>query len=143
MFLSKLKKTQITNQLWSFLPSISESYTPNTSISTFFITDTPSTPTSYPTLYSTYPTASQLPPPPHYSSRPSLTPVVNNSNELGPVEELALAANETSVTLPNLKYSIRYKFYLNAKTGAGAGAAISQEAVIIREEGKSSNTRKI
>ncbi|XP_035769594.1 neuronal cell adhesion molecule-like isoform X12 [Neolamprologus brichardi] len=59
---------------------------------------------------------------------------VNNSNELGPVEELALAANETSVTLPNLKYSIRYKFYLNAKTGAGAGAAISQEAVIIREE---------
>uniref|UniRef100_A0A3P8N9Y5 Neural cell adhesion molecule L1 n=1 Tax=Astatotilapia calliptera TaxID=8154 RepID=A0A3P8N9Y5_ASTCA len=53
---------------------------------------------------------------------------VNNSNELGPVEELALAANETSVTLPNLKYSIRYKFYLNAKTGAGAGAAISQEA---------------
>uniref|UniRef100_A0A669CFE8 Neural cell adhesion molecule L1 n=1 Tax=Oreochromis niloticus TaxID=8128 RepID=A0A669CFE8_ORENI len=60
---------------------------------------------------------------------------VNNSNELGPVEELALAANETSVTLPNLKYSTRYKFYLNAKTGAGAGAAISQEAVIIREEG--------
>uniref|UniRef100_A0A669DL83 Neural cell adhesion molecule L1 n=1 Tax=Oreochromis niloticus TaxID=8128 RepID=A0A669DL83_ORENI len=59
---------------------------------------------------------------------------VNNSNELGPVEELALAANETSVTLPNLKYSTRYKFYLNAKTGAGAGAAISQEAVIIREE---------
>uniref|UniRef100_A0A669CZT3 Neural cell adhesion molecule L1 n=1 Tax=Oreochromis niloticus TaxID=8128 RepID=A0A669CZT3_ORENI len=60
--------------------------------------------------------------------------VLNNSNELGPVEELALAANETSVTLPNLKYSTRYKFYLNAKTGAGAGAAISQEAVIIREE---------
>uniref|UniRef100_A0A669D4E9 Neural cell adhesion molecule L1 n=1 Tax=Oreochromis niloticus TaxID=8128 RepID=A0A669D4E9_ORENI len=51
------------------------------------------------------------------------------------LEELALAANETSVTLPNLKYSTRYKFYLNAKTGAGAGAAISQEAVIIREEG--------
>ncbi|XP_030588363.1 neuronal cell adhesion molecule-like isoform X4 [Archocentrus centrarchus] len=59
---------------------------------------------------------------------------VNNSNDLGPVEELALAANETSVTLPNLKYSTRYKFYLNAKTGAGAGSAISQEAVIIREE---------
>ncbi|KAG7230970.1 hypothetical protein INR49_024999 [Caranx melampygus] len=35
---------------------------------------------------------------------------VNNSNELGPVEQLALLANETSVTLPNLKYSTRYKF---------------------------------
>ncbi|XP_039882042.1 neuronal cell adhesion molecule-like isoform X1 [Simochromis diagramma] len=68
---------------------------------------------------------------------------VNNSNELGPVEELALAANETSVTLPNLKYSIRYKFYLNAKTGAGAGAAISQEAVIIREEGSTQSLHPI
>uniref|UniRef100_A0A8D3A6V5 Neuronal cell adhesion molecule n=1 Tax=Scophthalmus maximus TaxID=52904 RepID=A0A8D3A6V5_SCOMX len=61
---------------------------------------------------------------------------VNNSNELGPVEELALLANETSVTLPNLKYSTRYKFYLNAKTVRGAGPAISQEAVTIVDEGK-------
>uniref|UniRef100_A0A8D3CDW8 Neuronal cell adhesion molecule n=1 Tax=Scophthalmus maximus TaxID=52904 RepID=A0A8D3CDW8_SCOMX len=59
---------------------------------------------------------------------------VNNSNELGPVEELALLANETSVTLPNLKYSTRYKFYLNAKTVRGAGPAISQEAVTIVDE---------
>uniref|UniRef100_A0A3P8NAW8 Neural cell adhesion molecule L1 n=1 Tax=Astatotilapia calliptera TaxID=8154 RepID=A0A3P8NAW8_ASTCA len=35
-----------------------------------------------------------------------------------------------------VRFFIRYKFYLNAKTGAGAGAAISQEAVIIREEEK-------
>ncbi|XP_053174681.1 neuronal cell adhesion molecule-like isoform X6 [Scomber japonicus] len=61
---------------------------------------------------------------------------VNNSNELGPVEELALPANETSVTLFNLKYSTRYKFYLNAKTDKGAGPAISQEAVTIMDEGK-------
>ncbi|KAI3371155.1 hypothetical protein L3Q82_023780, partial [Scortum barcoo] len=59
---------------------------------------------------------------------------VNNSNELGPVEELALPANETSVTLPNLKYSTRYKFYLNARTVRGAGPAISQETVTIMEE---------
>ncbi|XP_045893916.1 neuronal cell adhesion molecule-like [Micropterus dolomieu] len=59
---------------------------------------------------------------------------VNNSYELGPVEELALAANETSVTLSNLKYSTRYKFYLNAKTVRGAGPAISQEAVTIMDE---------
>ncbi|XP_068459197.1 neuronal cell adhesion molecule-like isoform X3 [Clinocottus analis] len=61
-------------------------------------------------------------------------PVVNNSNELGPVEELALPANETSVTLLNLKYSTRYKFYLNAKTVSGAGPAISQEAVTVLDE---------
>uniref|UniRef100_A0A8C2WCV6 Neuronal cell adhesion molecule a n=1 Tax=Cyclopterus lumpus TaxID=8103 RepID=A0A8C2WCV6_CYCLU len=51
-----------------------------------------------------------------------------------PVEELALPANETSVTLPNLKYSTRYKFYLNAKTVRGAGVAISQEAVTVIDE---------
>ncbi|TNN71682.1 Neuronal cell adhesion molecule [Liparis tanakae] len=61
-------------------------------------------------------------------------PVVNNSNELGPVEELALPANETSVTLLNLKYSTRYKFYLNAKTVRGAGVAVSQEAVTVIDE---------
>uniref|UniRef100_A0A7N8Y213 Neuronal cell adhesion molecule n=1 Tax=Mastacembelus armatus TaxID=205130 RepID=A0A7N8Y213_9TELE len=56
-----------------------------------------------------------------------------------PVEELALPANETSVTLLNLKYSTRYRFYLNAKTVRGAGPAISQEAVTIMDEGKSEN----
>ncbi|TNN00337.1 hypothetical protein fugu_011583 [Takifugu bimaculatus] len=54
---------------------------------------------------------------------------VNSSNELGPKEKLALPANETSVTLSNLKYSTRYKFYLNAKTVRGAGPAVTQEAV--------------
>lgn len=77
--------------------------------------------------------------PSHYSVTQTSTPVVNNSNELGPVEELALLANETSVTLLNLKYSTHYKFYLNAKTVRGAGPAISQEAAIIMDEGKSSN----
>lgn len=74
-----------------------------------------------------------------YSCHSSSTPVVNNSNEVGPVEELALLANETSVTLFNLKYSTRYKFYLNAKTVRGAGPAISQEVVPIINEGKSEN----
>ncbi|XP_013875194.1 neuronal cell adhesion molecule [Austrofundulus limnaeus] len=60
---------------------------------------------------------------------------VNNSNELGPEEELALAANQTSVTLPILKYSKRYKFLLSAKTSRGAGPTISQEAVTILDEG--------
>ncbi|XP_061577046.1 neuronal cell adhesion molecule-like isoform X13 [Cololabis saira] len=59
---------------------------------------------------------------------------VNNSNELGPVEVLALPANETSVTLPNLKYSTRYKFYLNAKTFTGEGPAITQEAITTTDE---------
>ncbi|TKS73667.1 Neuronal cell adhesion molecule [Collichthys lucidus] len=59
---------------------------------------------------------------------------VNNSNELGPAEELDLPANKTSVTLSNLKYNTRYKFYLNAKTGRGAGPAISQEAATIVDE---------
>ncbi|XP_044049554.1 neuronal cell adhesion molecule-like isoform X17 [Siniperca chuatsi] len=59
---------------------------------------------------------------------------VNNSNELGPVKELAVPANETTVILSNLKYSTRYKFYLNAKTVRGAGPAISQEAVTIMDE---------
>lgn len=75
--------------------------------------------------------------------QPPSTFLVNNSNELGPVEELALAANETSVTLSNLKFSTRYKFYLNAKTVRGAGPAITQEAVTIMDEGESSNTDKI
>uniref|UniRef100_A0A8C8JWV0 Neuronal cell adhesion molecule n=1 Tax=Oncorhynchus tshawytscha TaxID=74940 RepID=A0A8C8JWV0_ONCTS len=65
---------------------------------------------------------------------------VNNSNELGPIEELALPANKTSVTLPNLKYSTRYKFYFNAKTGQGAGPVITEEAVTIMDEGKCEST---
>ncbi|XP_041652036.1 neuronal cell adhesion molecule-like isoform X7 [Cheilinus undulatus] len=68
---------------------------------------------------------------------------VNNSNELGPVEELALPANETSVTLSNLRHSTRYKFYLIAKTVRGAGPAISQETVTIMEEGNTQTSHPI
>lgn len=73
----------------------------------------------------------------HHSCQPSFILVVNNSNELGEEEVLALAANETSVTLPNLQSSTRYRFYLNAKTKIGAGPAITQEALIMVDEGKS------
>ncbi|XP_044049541.1 neuronal cell adhesion molecule-like isoform X4 [Siniperca chuatsi] len=68
---------------------------------------------------------------------------VNNSNELGPVKELAVPANETTVILSNLKYSTRYKFYLNAKTVRGAGPAISQEAVTIMDEGNTQTSHPI
>ncbi|XP_056454726.1 neuronal cell adhesion molecule-like [Gadus chalcogrammus] len=60
---------------------------------------------------------------------------VNSSNEPGPAKELSLGPNETNVTLPHLKYSTRYKFYLSAKTAKGAGPAIPQEAVTIMDEG--------
>lgn len=89
------------------------------------------------------PPAPPRPLPRHPAIHSNLTatpaPVVNNSNELGPMEELALPPNETSVTLSNLKYSSRYKFYLSAKTAGGAGTAVSQEAVTIVDEGKSAN----
>ncbi|XP_034074534.1 neuronal cell adhesion molecule-like isoform X4 [Gymnodraco acuticeps] len=68
---------------------------------------------------------------------------VNDSNELGPLEELALPANETSVTVFSLKYSTRYKFYLNAITVSGAGPAISQEAVTIMDEGNTQTPHPI
>ncbi|XP_019911974.3 neuronal cell adhesion molecule a isoform X4 [Esox lucius] len=60
--------------------------------------------------------------------------LVNNSNDLGPVEEMTLPANETTVTLGNLKYSTRYKFYFNANTIKGPGPAITQEAVTVMDE---------
>ncbi|KAJ8373250.1 hypothetical protein AAFF_G00266970 [Aldrovandia affinis] len=59
---------------------------------------------------------------------------VNASSELGPLEEIALAANETSVTLLNLRYSTRYKFYFSAQTIKGPGPAITEEAVTIMDE---------
>ncbi|XP_062338956.1 neuronal cell adhesion molecule a isoform X3 [Osmerus eperlanus] len=58
---------------------------------------------------------------------------VNNTNELGPVEELVFLANETSTTLSNLKYSTRYKFFFTAKTIKGSGPSISEETVIMDE----------
>lgn len=58
------------------------------------------------------------------------------------MEDLALPPNETSVTLSNLKYSTRYKFYLSAKTAGGAGVAITQEVVTIVDEGKSADAER-
>ncbi|XP_053496979.1 neuronal cell adhesion molecule a isoform X1 [Ictalurus furcatus] len=52
---------------------------------------------------------------------------VNNTNELGQLMELTLPANETSITLPDLKYSTRYKFYFSAKTLIGSGPSITEE----------------
>ncbi|XP_064174838.1 neuronal cell adhesion molecule a isoform X6 [Anguilla rostrata] len=63
---------------------------------------------------------------------------VNDTNELGPLEELALPANETSFTLLNLRYSTRYKFYFNAKTIRGSGPVITEEAVTIMDEATAS-----
>lgn len=56
---------------------------------------------------------------------------VNNTSELGPMEEMALAPNETKVTLPNLKFSTRYKFYMSANTIKGSGPTMTEEAVTI------------
>lgn len=61
---------------------------------------------------------------------------VNATNELEPLKELTLPPNETSVTLDNLKYSTRYKFYLNAKTVMGPGPAVIEEAVTVMDEGE-------
>ncbi|XP_048866295.1 neuronal cell adhesion molecule-like isoform X12 [Brienomyrus brachyistius] len=59
---------------------------------------------------------------------------INSTNELGPLEEVTLPANTTSCTLHSLKYSTRYKFYLNANTVKGAGPAVTEETVIIMDE---------
>ncbi|XP_048864599.1 neuronal cell adhesion molecule-like isoform X4 [Brienomyrus brachyistius] len=59
---------------------------------------------------------------------------INNTSELGPLVEVSLPANETNFTLQNLKYSTRYKFYINARTKQGAGPAITDEAVTVMDE---------
>ncbi|XP_039524078.1 neuronal cell adhesion molecule a isoform X21 [Pimephales promelas] len=63
---------------------------------------------------------------------------INTTDELGPLKELLLLANETSITLDNLKYSTRYKFYLNAMTVKGSGPTITEEAVTIMDEAMTS-----
>uniref|UniRef100_A0A672JV18 Neuronal cell adhesion molecule-like n=1 Tax=Sinocyclocheilus grahami TaxID=75366 RepID=A0A672JV18_SINGR len=60
---------------------------------------------------------------------------INTTDELGPLKELLLAANETSITLDNLKHSTHYKFYLNAKTIKGSGPTVTEEGVTIMDEG--------
>lgn len=61
---------------------------------------------------------------------------VNKTNELGQLEEFTLPSNETSITLHNLKYSTRYKFYFSAKTFTGSGPSITEEFATIMDTGK-------
>uniref|UniRef100_A0A671MTN4 Neuronal cell adhesion molecule-like n=1 Tax=Sinocyclocheilus anshuiensis TaxID=1608454 RepID=A0A671MTN4_9TELE len=63
---------------------------------------------------------------------------INTTDELGPLKELLLAANETSITLDNLKHSTRYKFYLNAKTIKGSGPTVTEEGITIMDEAMTS-----
>ncbi|XP_017561975.1 neuronal cell adhesion molecule a isoform X7 [Pygocentrus nattereri] len=55
---------------------------------------------------------------------------INNTEEL---KEMTLLANETSVILENLKYSTRYKFYLNAMTIKGSGPIVTTAITIMDE----------
>ncbi|XP_061106885.1 neuronal cell adhesion molecule-like isoform X3 [Conger conger] len=59
---------------------------------------------------------------------------INNTNHLGPLEEVSVEPNETTVTLLNLKYATHYKFYLNANTAKGPGPARTDEAFTIMDE---------
>uniref|UniRef100_A0A8C9TGV0 Neural cell adhesion molecule L1 n=1 Tax=Scleropages formosus TaxID=113540 RepID=A0A8C9TGV0_SCLFO len=61
---------------------------------------------------------------------------ISNTSELGPAVEKFFPANETTVTLLNLKNSTRYKFYINANTVMGSGATITEEGVTVIDEGK-------
>lgn len=65
-----------------------------------------------------------------------LVTTVNNTHELGPLVEIRIPANESSLILKNLNYSTRYKFYFNAQTSVGSGSQITEEAVTIMDEGK-------
>lgn len=46
-----------------------------------------------------------------------------------------MAANETSITLHDLKYSTRYKFYFSARTLTGPGPSITEEFATITDTG--------
>ncbi|XP_019370125.1 PREDICTED: neuronal cell adhesion molecule isoform X7 [Gavialis gangeticus] len=61
---------------------------------------------------------------------------INSTHELGPLVEIRIPANETSLILRNLNYSTRYKFYFYAQTSVGSGSQITEEAVTIMDEGK-------
>ncbi|XP_078424603.1 neuronal cell adhesion molecule a isoform X4 [Cetorhinus maximus] len=64
---------------------------------------------------------------------------INSTHELGPLVEVTIPAeNETSWTLKNLNYSTRYKFYLNAFTGVGAGSQLTEEAITVMDEAMAS-----
>nr|XP_042716838.1 neuronal cell adhesion molecule isoform X23 [Chrysemys picta bellii] len=63
---------------------------------------------------------------------------INSTHELGPLVEIRIPANETSLILSNLNYSTRYKFYFYAQTSVGAGSQITEEAVTIMDEAMAS-----
>lgn len=56
---------------------------------------------------------------------------VNDTNELGPPQLAEFLANQTTFTLENLNSSMRYKFYLSAKTIKGSGPFLMEEAVTV------------
>uniref|UniRef100_A0A671QJ48 Neural cell adhesion molecule L1 n=1 Tax=Sinocyclocheilus anshuiensis TaxID=1608454 RepID=A0A671QJ48_9TELE len=60
---------------------------------------------------------------------------INKTDELGPLKELLLPANETNITLENLKHSTHYKFYLNAMTIKGSGPIVTKEGFTMVDEG--------
>uniref|UniRef100_A0A8C2G0X7 Neuronal cell adhesion molecule a n=1 Tax=Cyprinus carpio TaxID=7962 RepID=A0A8C2G0X7_CYPCA len=63
---------------------------------------------------------------------------INTTDELGPLKELLLQANETSITLENLKHSTNYKFYLNALTIKGSGPTVTKEGFTMVDEAMTS-----
>uniref|UniRef100_A0A8C4YUR9 Neuronal cell adhesion molecule a n=1 Tax=Gadus morhua TaxID=8049 RepID=A0A8C4YUR9_GADMO len=60
---------------------------------------------------------------------------VNSTSELGPAKLMTIAANQTSVTLVNLKSSTLYKFYFYATTIKGSGPSITKEAFTVMDTG--------
>ncbi|XP_031794656.1 neuronal cell adhesion molecule isoform X24 [Sarcophilus harrisii] len=61
---------------------------------------------------------------------------INSTHELGPLVDIKIPANMTSLILRNLSYNTRYKFYFYAQTSAGSGSQITEEAVTTVDEGK-------
>ncbi|XP_043943373.1 neuronal cell adhesion molecule isoform X10 [Protopterus annectens] len=63
---------------------------------------------------------------------------LNSTHELGPLVEISIPDNRTSLILRNLSYSTRYKFYFYALTSVGAGSQITDEAATIMDEAMAS-----
>ncbi|XP_031794662.1 neuronal cell adhesion molecule isoform X30 [Sarcophilus harrisii] len=59
---------------------------------------------------------------------------INSTHELGPLVDIKIPANMTSLILRNLSYNTRYKFYFYAQTSAGSGSQITEEAVTTVDE---------
>ncbi|XP_031794670.1 neuronal cell adhesion molecule isoform X37 [Sarcophilus harrisii] len=63
---------------------------------------------------------------------------INSTHELGPLVDIKIPANMTSLILRNLSYNTRYKFYFYAQTSAGSGSQITEEAVTTVDEAMAS-----